>query len=47
MGVSYGLEHALWFAGSPEKAHETPTFRRSNAFAFVAEEVRAVREAVG
>ncbi len=47
MGVSYGLEHALWFAGSPEKARETPTFRRSNAFAFVAEEVRAVRQGVG
>jgi dimethylglycine dehydrogenase len=47
MGVSYGLEHALWFAGSPEKAQETPTFRRSNAFAHVAAEVRAVREGVG
>jgi dimethylglycine dehydrogenase len=47
MGVSYGLEHALWFAGTPEKAQETPTFRRSNAFSHVAEEVRAVREGVG
>ncbi|MBI2719868.1 MAG: GcvT family protein [Rhizobiales bacterium] len=47
MGVSYGLEHALWFSGSPDKAKETPTFRRSNAFAHVAEEVRAVRESVG
>ncbi|MGH6906991.1 MAG: GcvT family protein, partial [Aestuariivirga sp.] len=47
MGTSYGLEHALWFAGSPDKANETPTFRRSNAFAHVADEVRAVREAVG
>jgi len=47
MGVSYGLEHALWFAGSPDKAVETPTFRRSNAFAHVAEEIRAVRQAVG
>lgn len=47
MGVSHGLEHALWFAPSPAEAQETPTFRRSNAFPYVAEEVRAVREAVG
>lgn len=47
MGVSYGLEHALWFAATPEDAREIPTFRRSNAFAHVAEEVHAVRESVG
>jgi len=47
MGVSFGLEHALWFAPDPEQAHETPSFRRSNAFSFVAEEVAAVRQAVG
>jgi dimethylglycine dehydrogenase len=47
MGTSFGLEHALWFAGAPDKATETPTFRRSNAFPHVAEEVRAVREAAG
>ncbi|TIU66463.1 MAG: aminomethyl transferase family protein, partial [Mesorhizobium sp.] len=47
MGVSHGLEHALWFAPSPAEAQETPTFRRSNAFPCVADEVRAVREAVG
>ena len=47
MGVSFGLEHALWFAGSPDKAKETPTFRRSNAFPHVADEIKAVREAVG
>jgi dimethylglycine dehydrogenase len=47
MGVSFGLEHALWFAGTPDKAQETPTFRRSNAFSHVAEEIKAVREAVG
>jgi dimethylglycine dehydrogenase len=47
MGVSFGLEHALWFAGTPDKAKETPTFRRSNAFPYVAEEIKAVREAVG
>ncbi|MFK7732146.1 MAG: FAD-dependent oxidoreductase [Pseudomonadales bacterium] len=47
MGVSFGLENVLWFADSPENAHEEPSFRRSNAFAYVAEEVRAVRERVG
>jgi dimethylglycine dehydrogenase len=47
MGAAFGLEHALWFAGSPEAATETPTYRRSNAFPFVAEECRAVREGVG
>ena len=47
MGVAFGLEHALWFAESPEKAIETPTIRRSNAFDYVAAEVHAVRENVG
>ncbi len=47
MGVSFGLEHALWFAGAKDKAEETPTFRRSNAFGHVADEVKAVREHVG
>jgi dimethylglycine dehydrogenase len=47
MGAAFGLEHALWFAESPETAEETPTFRRSNAFPYVAEECRAVREGVG
>lgn len=46
-GVNFGLEHALWYAPSPAEARETPTFRRSNAFAHVAAECRAVREAVG
>ncbi len=46
-GVNFALEHALWFAPSPAEAKEKPTFRRSNAFAFVAGEVRAVREGVG
>ncbi len=46
-GISHGLEHALWFAPSAAEAREAPTFRRSNAFAHVAGEVRAVREAVG
>ena len=47
MGVSFGLEHALWFADSKDQAHEQPTFRRSNAFDYVAQEVKAVREKVG
>ena len=44
-GVSFGLEHVLWF--SPNGEGETPTFLRSNAFSHVSEEVRAVRENVG
>ena len=47
LGVNFALEHALWFAPSPAEAKEKPSFRRSNAFPHVAEEVRAVREAVG
>ncbi|WP_192258108.1 GcvT family protein [Mesorhizobium caraganae] len=47
MGVSHGLEHALWFAPTPQEAQETPTFRRSNAFSHVADEVSAVRQGVG
>ena len=46
-GASFGLEHALWFAPEGVEPVETPTFRRSNAFEHVAEEVRAVRERVG
>jgi dimethylglycine dehydrogenase len=46
-GVNFGLEHALWFAESEREAIEKPTFRRSNAFEHIAEEVRAVREDVG
>ncbi len=47
MGVSFGLENALWFAASPDSAFEEPSFRRSNAFEHVAAEVKAVRERVG
>jgi len=47
MGAAFGLEHVLWFADKPDNAHETPTFRRSNAFEYVADEVRAVRTGVG
>jgi dimethylglycine dehydrogenase len=46
-GVSYGLEHALWFQRPGEEPVEEVTLRRSNAFPVVAEECRAVREAVG
>ena len=46
-GVSAAYEVPLWFAGSREAAHETPSFHRSSAFEPVAEECRAVREAVG
>jgi len=47
MGTSFGLEHALWFAHGPDDAHEEPTFGRNRSHAYVAEEVRAVRERVG
>ena len=46
-GDGFGLEAALWFADGPDDAHEEPTFRRSRAHAYVAREVKAVREAVG
>ena len=46
-GTGYGLEHVNWFAPEGEPAFEEPSFRRSNAFAPVAAECRAVREAVG
>lgn len=47
MDQAFGLEHALWFADGPADAHEDPSFRRSRAHAYVAREVKAVREAVG
>ncbi len=47
MGAGFGLEHVLWFADKPDNAHETPTFRRSNAFEYVADEVQAVRAGAG
>ncbi len=46
-GDSYGLEHPLWFAPKGTDPVEDITFRRSNAFPHVAEEVRTVRERVG
>ena len=47
MDQGFGLENALWFANGPEDAHEEPTFRRNRSFDYVANEVKAVREAVG
>jgi dimethylglycine dehydrogenase len=47
MGQGFGLEHALWFADSPEDAHEDPTFERNRSHAYVAREVKTVQEAVG
>ena len=46
-GDSFGLEHVLWFANHPDDAYEEPTFHRSRAHHYVAEEVKAVREKVG
>jgi dimethylglycine dehydrogenase len=47
MGANFGLENALWFAPPGVPPSETPTYRRSEAFAIVGEECRAVRRAVG
>ncbi len=46
-GAAYGMEHVNYFAPEGEAAYEIPSFRRSNAFATVAEECHAVRTAVG
>ena len=46
-GDAFGLENVLWFANGPGDAHEEPTFRRSRAHDYIAEEVKAVREKVG
>ncbi len=47
MGANFGLEHALWFAPAGVAPTETPTYRRSEAFAVVREECLAVRRTVG
>ena len=47
MGDSFGLENVLWFAKNEKDAHENPTFKRSRSHEYVAEEVKAVRTAVG
>ncbi|MBM3584622.1 MAG: FAD-dependent oxidoreductase [Alphaproteobacteria bacterium] len=46
-GATYGMEAVNYFAPEGEPLHETPTFRRSNAFDATGAECRAVREAVG
>jgi dimethylglycine dehydrogenase len=46
-GASYGLEVPLWFQRDGEEPIEEVTFRRSNAFDVVADEVAAVRNGVG
>ena len=46
-GAGYGMEHVNYFAPAGEQPFEIPSFRRSNAFATVGEECRAVRTAVG
>jgi dimethylglycine dehydrogenase len=47
MGVTWGLEVPLWFAPKGEEARDVLSFHRSNDFAHVGAEVRAVRERVG
>ena len=46
-GHQFGLEVANYFAQGDEPTYETPTFRRSDAFAATAREVKAVRSGVG
>ncbi len=46
-GSAYGMEHVNYFALPGEPRTENPSFRRSNAFAAVASECAAVRNAVG
>jgi len=46
-GAQYGLEVVNYFAAEGEPRYETPSFKRSNAWAATAREVRAVREGVG
>ena len=46
-GAAYGLEYPLWFQTSGKEPIEEVTFKRSNAFPVVAEEVKNVRENVG
>ena len=46
-GQQFGLEVVNYFAMDDEPRHETPSFRRSNAWEATAREVKAVRESVG
>lgn len=47
MGDSWGLETPLWFAPKGTEPKDIVSFRRSNDFEHVGNEVRAVRESVG
>ncbi|EIM73071.1 sarcosine dehydrogenase [Nitratireductor aquibiodomus RA22] len=47
MGDSWGLETPLWFAPKGTEPNDIVSFHRSNDFAPVGQEVRAVRESVG
>lgn len=46
-GADFGLEVPNYFAKDDEPDFETPSFRRSNAWAAIAREVNAVRSSVG
>ncbi len=46
-GAQYGLEVVNYFAQGTEPTHETPSFRRSDAFEATGREVRGVRTRVG
>jgi dimethylglycine dehydrogenase len=46
-GSAAGMEVPMWFAGSPERAYEVASYRRTNAFEPIGEETRAVRERAG
>lgn len=46
-GQQFGLEVPNYFAQDDEPKYETPSFRRSDAFAATAREVKAVRTGVG
>ena len=47
MGDTFGLENVLWFANNREDAYEEPTFKRSRAHNYIANEVKGVRNNVG
>ncbi len=47
MGDSWGMETPLWFAPEGTEAKDIVSFRRSNDFAPIKAECKAVREAVG
>ena len=47
MGDSWGMETPLWFAPAGSEAKDIVSFRRSNDFAPIKAECKAVREAVG